>query len=301
MLVYILGANLAVAAAKAIYGAASGSLAVSSDALHSLLDASTNVVGLLVMRLAFAPPDEAHPYGHQKIEVLASAAVGVAVGVAAVRFGWGAIAALVANRPAPQATLTGFGVVAGTWVVNLVVAGVEARKARQLKSPLLTADAAHTASDVFVTTAVLASMAGSRLGWAWADPVGALVVFLVIGRVSWIITTKNLTVLLDAAVIETAELTRLVEGHPDVLKCHRVRSRGTVSSVAVDLHIHLEPDMSLARAHEVAHEVEVVLRARFPEIADVVIHMEPEAHGPGPGERPETSAESRPADGATGG
>ena len=94
--------NLLVAAAKGAYGAWTGSLAIASDGVHSLVDAGVNVIGLLTMRAATAPPDADHPYGHGKIEIVASAGIGVAVGVTAVLFAWNAIAALASGHAGPE-------------------------------------------------------------------------------------------------------------------------------------------------------------------------------------------------------
>src|SRR5688572_31723084 len=101
----ILWLNLAVAAAKAVYGFWSGSLAVASDAIHSLLDAAANIVGLVALRLAASPPDEGHPYGHHKIEIVAAATVGILIAGGSLRFAWDAVRALLYGREAPEATV----------------------------------------------------------------------------------------------------------------------------------------------------------------------------------------------------
>src|SRR5690606_38982794 len=94
VLIQVLFLNLAVAGAKAVYAAWSGSLAIASDAVHSFTDAGSNVMGLVVMRFASAPPDAGHPYGHRKLDIVAAAGIGVAIGAVAVRFGYSAVSAL---------------------------------------------------------------------------------------------------------------------------------------------------------------------------------------------------------------
>src|SRR6266545_7531847 len=113
VLFYVLLLNAAVFAGKAIYAVWSGSLAIASDAVHSLLDAAANVIGLVVLRFADAPPDQGHPYGHRKLEVVAASAIGVSVGIAAVRFAWDAIEALLEGRAAPNTSAVGFAVIGG--------------------------------------------------------------------------------------------------------------------------------------------------------------------------------------------
>jgi len=275
VLLFILVLNTAVFVAKALYAVWSGSLAIASDAIHSLVDASANVIGLVVLRFADAPPDQGHPYGHRKLEVVAAAAIGVSVGIAALRFAWDAIEALVHGRTAPDTSAVGFLVIGGTWLVNLVVARYEARRARELDSAYLAADAAHTASDLLVTAGVGASFTATYFGVDWADPVGGLVIILFIGRISWGILRANVTVLLDRAVVDpgqVATLARTVSGVEDV---HRVRSRGTEAAAQLDLHLLIDGDLPLREAHAIAHRVEERLRSEIPAIADVTIHMEP--------------------------
>ena len=275
VLLFILVLNAAVFVAKALYAVWSGSLAIASDAIHSLVDASANVIGLVVLRFADAPPDQGHPYGHRKLEVVAAAAIGVSVGIAAVRFAWDAIDALVHGRAAPETSVIGFFVIGGTWLVNLVVARYEARRARELDSAYLAADAAHTASDLVVTAGVAASFTATYFGVAWADPVGGLIIIVFIGRISWTILKANVTVLLDRAVVDpgqVAAVARTVSGVEDV---HRVRSRGTDAAAQLDLHLLIDGDLPLREAHAIAHRVEERLRREIPAIADVTIHMEP--------------------------
>jgi cation diffusion facilitator family transporter len=276
VLLITLALNLLVAAAKGAYGAWTGSLAIASDGVHSLVDAGVNVIGLMTMRVAAAPPDADHPYGHGKIEIVASAGIGVAVGVTAVLFAWNAIAALAAGQTGPETPAVGFVVIIGTLLVNLFVATYERSRAHALHSEFLLADAAHTGSDVIVTGAVLASYVGARYGFGWADPVGALLVVVFIGRISWLVLSSNLRILVDKAVVDAARIQEIACAVPGVSGCHHVRSRGTNHHVQLDLHIHVDGDMPLAQAHSIAHSVEDAIRAAHPEIVDVTVHMEPE-------------------------
>lgn len=275
VLLGVLVLNLIVFAAKAVYGLWSGSLAISSDAMHSLADAGANVIGLVVLHFAEAPPDDQHPYGHRKLEMVASAAIGVTVAVVAIRFVWDAFDALVEGRAAPHTSLLGFVVIGGTWLINLVVAAYEARRARDLDSAYLAADAAHTASDLVVTAGVAVSFTASYLGIGWADPVGALLIVGFIARIAWRILSANLTVLVDRVVIDPDQVRAVARGVEGVEDCHRVRSRGTEGAAQVDLHLLIDGEVSLREAHEIAHRVEEELRRTIPAVIDVTIHMEP--------------------------
>src|SRR6266545_2772283 len=275
VLLFILVLNAVVFAAKAVYAVWSGSLAIASDAVHSLVDAAANVIGLVVLRFADAPPDKGHPYGHRKLEVVAASAIGVSVGIAAVRFAWDAIDALLVGRAAPHTSALGFAVIGGTWVVNLIVARYEGRRARELDSAFLAADASHTASDLLVTAGVAASFTATYFGADWADPVGALVIIVFIGRIAWGILKANVTVLIDRAVVDPAQVAEVARGVSGVEDVHRVRSRGTEGAAQLDLHLLIDGDVALREAHAIAHQVEARLRSAIPAIVDVTIHMEP--------------------------
>lgn len=268
--------NLAVALAKGVFGWLTGSIAISADAIHSLVDAGSNVIGLVTLRIAAAPPDLEHPYGHRKFEIVAAAAIGVAVGIAAVRFAWDAIEALVYGRPPLETVGLGFVVIVGTWVINVFVALYEARRGRALGSEFLLADASHTASDVVVTGAVFASYLAAHFGVAWADPIGALFVVFIVARVAWQLLGRNLSILVDQAVVDPERVAAVVVAIPGVEGCHRVRSRGSERAAHVDLHIQIDGEVSLRRAHTLAHRVEDALREQMPEIIDVTVHMEPD-------------------------
>jgi cation diffusion facilitator family transporter len=280
VLIIVMVLNLVVAVAKAIFGWWVGSLAISADALHSFVDAAANVIGLVTLRWAAAPPDRGHPYGHHKVEIAAAAGIGVLIALGAVEFGRSAVDALLHGREPPATSVIGFAVIIGTWVVNLFVATYERRRAVQLDSAYLAADAMHTTSDLVVTAGVLIAYVAIYLGVPWADPVGALVVVAAIARVTWKVLTGNLAILIDRVVIDPERVHAAVLRVPGVSGCHRVRSRGTARDAYVDLHVQVDGALSVDAAHELCHRVEDVLRRELPEIADVTIHIEPAGDPP---------------------
>ena len=157
----ILGLNLIVAIAKLIYGYHSGALAITADGIHSLLDASSNVVGLVGIAAARRPPDANHPYGHRKYETVA------ALGIVAMLFlGCREIAGAAIERlrapHLPHVTIAGFVILFVTLGINLLVVWFERREGRRLQSELLLSDAAHTGSDVLASVLVIVSFAARR-------------------------------------------------------------------------------------------------------------------------------------------
>ena len=267
--------NLLVAAAKGVYGVMTGSLTITADAMHSGVDAGANVLGIFVLKQSAESPDPKHPYGHRKFEVLGAVALGLAIGTVGVNLAIHAVSALLQGGQVPETELLGVVVIVGTLVVNLFVATYEARKAKELESSYLAADAAHTASDVLVTMAVLVSYGASHIGIAWADGVGALLVSVVILHVAWDVIRSNLSVLVDVAQGDVARIEAIVMEIPGVEDCHRVRSHGTPDAIIVDLHAQADGDLTLRESHEIAHLIEDALYLDNPRIADVTVHMEP--------------------------
>jgi cation diffusion facilitator family transporter len=274
-LFWVLGANVAVAAGKAVYGYLSGSVAISTDAVHSLLDASTNVIGLVGLHFASAPADEGHPYGHRKFEILASAGIGVGILSGGFQFAKAAVSALLGGSAPPTIGPGGFLLVLATLCTSGLIARAERRAGERLASPFLLADAQHTASDVIASGVVLLAFIGARAGLAYADPVGALVVLCFIAQIGWRVLKQNLSVLVDAAVVDPQRVIDLARAVSGVDSIHRIRSRGIPGAAHLDLHLQVDPTITVRAAHEIAHEVENRLRAGLAEVADVTIHVEP--------------------------
>jgi len=277
-----LGLNAAVALAKASYGFLSGSLTLGTDSLHSILDASSNVLALFGLRWSAAPADATHPYGRQKIEILAALGIGVLIVAGLFEFGAAAVHALVHRHPAPHIGAGGFVVVLATMAVNLWVARYERRKATELGSALLRADARHTQSDLYASTAVVASFIAARAGIAWADGVATLLLIALIGHAAWEVFRENIPVLIDAAILDPAVVAALAASlAADGGSVHRVRSRGVRSAVELDLHLEVAPDMTVQAAHGLARRIAIELKVKFPEVSDVIIHIEPKPQSTG--------------------
>jgi cation diffusion facilitator family transporter len=270
-----LGLNAAVALTKASYGWWSHSLSLGTDSLHSVLDASGNVLALLGLHWSARPADARHPYGRRKIEILAALGIGVLITIGMFELAEAAVLSLWRGSAAPAIGPAGFVVVAATMVVNFFVTRYEGRRSRELKSALLHADAEHTRSDLYASAAVLASFVAVRAGYAWADPVATLLLVALVGHVAWEVFKENVPVLIDAAVLEPAGVIEVARDLPGVRDVHRVRSRGVRHAVELDLHLRVAADLSLREAHALSGRLKDELRVKFPELSDVVIHVEP--------------------------
>lgn len=275
VLVRVLVLNLAVALAKIAFGYASGAISILSDGFHSLTDAASNVVGLIGVRASGRPPDEDHPYGHRKYETVAAGGVTVFLLLLVIEVARNAINHLSGRAAQPEITGMSFVVMIGTVLVNLLVVAYESREAERLGSEVLLADATQTRGDVWTSLAVIAALAGARAGVPILDPLAALVVSGFIGYAGYQVARTTTRILSDQIVIAESDLERVVMSVDGVLGCHQIRTRGTADHVFLDLHVWLPPAMPLTQAHALSHVVKDRLMARFPQIVDAVIHIEP--------------------------
>jgi cation diffusion facilitator family transporter len=275
VLTRVLVLNLAVAIAKIVFGYVSGAISILSDGFHSLTDAASNVVGLVGIGAAERPPDADHPYGHRKYETVAAAAVNVFLLLVIIEVLRNAFNHLSGRAAAHDITIASFMVMVVTVVINLYVVSYESRESRRLASEVLLADATQTRGDVWSSLTVIAALAGARLGMPILDPLAALVVAGFIAHAGFQVARATTGILSDRIVIADADLERVVMSVPGVLGCHRIRTRGAADHVFLDLHVWLPPEMRLHAAHALSHVVKDRLMARYPQIADAVIHIEP--------------------------
>jgi cation diffusion facilitator family transporter len=270
----VLFLNLIVAAAKIALGLSTGAVSILSDGYHSLTDTASNVVGIIGVRLAGAPPDDDHPYGHRKFETMAS--VGIMIFLILV-FSEVLSAAWSRWKTGGEPTITPltFVVMASTFLINSFVVFYERRAGRRLQSEVLFADAHHTTSDLMTSATVIVALTGVKFGYLWLDPVAAVVVAGFIGYACWEIFQSTTGILADRFVIPEEPILEVVKTVPEVIGSHHVRTRGSADFVFLDLHIWMNADMRLEEAHRVSHVVKDRLMARFPQIKDAIIHIEP--------------------------
>jgi cation diffusion facilitator family transporter len=275
ILTRVLYANLGVAVAKIALGYATGAVSIISDGFHSLTDSASNVVALVGISVARRPPDRNHPYGHRKYETMASLGILVFLIIVMVEVLRTAVGRLLGGSTPPRVVPKGIALMAVTLVVNLCVVSYEQRAARRLRSEVLLADSKHTRSDVLTSCAVLGGLVGVWLGYPILDPMVALLVAGFIGRAGWSIAQDASRILSDEIVIAEDDVREVVQSVPHVIGCEKIRTRGSADHAFLDLHLWLDGMMSLQDAHATSHVVKDKLMARFPELADVVIHIEP--------------------------
>lgn len=275
VLLLVLGLNLTVLAFKLWAWWISGALSVLAEAAHSSLDALNNVLALGFARVAARGPDEEHPYGHQKFETLGALVLVGFLSITVFELAKGAVRRLLdPAQIAVDASGLVLAILAVSIVMGVLVARYEERRARELTSDLLLADAAHTRSDVLSTLAVLAGLAGVRFGFPLADPLVTLLVAGLIGLTGWRIVREIVPVLVDERAVEARRIREIAEATDGVVACRDVRSRGRPGQAFAELVITVAPDLDVARSHEIADAVEERVAAAVG-AREVVVHVEP--------------------------
>lgn len=269
--------NLIVVVGKLIAGLLAGSLSVISDAIHSAVDAVNNIVGLVVMKYATAEPDEEHPYGHAKYETLAAFVIAGLLFITCYQIGLSALTRLwQKDQAAPVITGLTFGVMLATIIVNLIVTFYEQREGKRLQSEFLLADAIHTRSDVLVSGSVLGGLFLIKLGYVWLDPLVSLGIAAFIAWNGYQIFKTTVPVLVDAAPVAPARITKIAESVPGVHSVHDVRSRAQGNEMFVEMHLHVAADYEHNHiiSHKITEEIERRLAKKFGKVT-ATIHVEP--------------------------
>ena len=272
-----LGLNLLVSIGKLICGFLTSTLSMIADGFHSLLDASSNIIGMIGITIALEPPDAEHPYGHRKFEALAAICISFMMFFACFNIVKGVFDRLVNHEGhPPEVGAVSYAVMIITLLINIGVTRYESRRGEELDSELLKADAAHTLSDVFVSLGVVAALIAAQFQIYIVDVLASLVIIALIFKAGYGIVERHIGPLVDAAAISTDEVRALVLSVPGVVSCHKIRSRGTPDHVFLDLHVQVDGDLTVREGHEIAYAVEAKLEKELTlnGTVDVVVHIE---------------------------
>jgi cation diffusion facilitator family transporter len=264
-------ANLVVMFAKALVGFHTGSIAVIGDAVHSLADFANNIVAFIATRIASAPPDQDHPYGHRKFETLAVFGIATLLSVLAIEIILGAL-----DRDPRVVTQQSWelALMLAVLAVNIGIAVWENRWARRLDSDILRADARHTFSDVLTTVAVIAGWQLAAHGYRWLDALASIIVAAMILYLAYGLFQKAIPVLVERSIANPEALSIAASAVSGVEETRRVRSREGGSGPAIELVVSVDPNLSTADSHAIADEIERVISEKF-SVNDVTVHIEP--------------------------
>lgn len=275
VLIWVLILNWLVALAKIIYGLLSRCASMTADGFHSLSDGTSNVIGLIGIHFACQPQDKDHPYGHKKYETffsLAIAALLLLVCFNVVKVGISRLYSPVS----PQIDIISFVIMLATLSINIAVMNYEYKEGKRLSSDILISDSLHTKTDIFTSLSVIVTLIAVKLGFPLVDPIVTLVISIFIAYAAIGIIRQSSRVLCDTiAIVNVKEITDIVLGINGVKTCHKIRSRGRIDDIKLDLHVQVEPDMHIDQAHKISYAIEEAIKKNIPEVTDVLVHIEP--------------------------
>lgn len=276
ILIFILILNWLVALAKILLGLSTRCASILADGFHSLSDGASNILGLIGIKYAGQPKDKDHPYGHRKYENLF--AMGIGVLMLFIFFNLLKEGFLRIVRPiVPEINLTSFLVMLITLLINIAVVYYELKKGKKLQSEILISDALHTQADIFTSISVIIALFGMKSGMYLLDPITTLLIAGFIARGAIDIFRQGSRVLCDSvAILDEKIISDIVLGIKEVKACHKIRTRGRQDEIYLDLHVQVDPKMQVQQAHKISYTIEETIKRQIPNIADIVVHIEPQ-------------------------
>ena len=277
--VTIIGAvvNFVLAVFKIIIGTIGHSHALIVDGIHSFSDLLSDALVVFAAKKGNEEPDEDHPYGHARIETAFAAVLGgilIAVGIGIVI---DALEKLTSGNIVTPESMT-------IWVALLSVLSKEILYrytliyANRLNSPILKANAWHHRSDAISSIVVLVGIAGSMSGVPYLDAAAAVIVSMMIAKIGWGIAKESIEQLVDKGLDpeQVKSITQHISEIPGVSQMHMLRSRQMGADALLDVHIEVAPQLSVSEGHRISDEVSKELTEEFPDIAQVLVHIDPE-------------------------
>jgi cation diffusion facilitator family transporter len=264
--------------AKGVVGLATGSLAILSEAAHSLLDLAATIMTYFAVRVSGRPADEEHHYGHGKVESVTALAETALLFLLSGMVIWEAGHRLIGGEThAVAATVWAFGVIAVSIVVDFFRARVLYRVAKETASEALEADALHFGSDMWSSAAVLIGLAAVLMGFPWADSAAAIVVALFICVAGWRLGRRTIETLTDTAPAGAGERIRAIATRiAGVVAVDRVRVRPAGPTLFVDLDVAVSRTLPLDRVTTIKDRIVTAVRSEFP-TAETTVNSEPRA------------------------
>jgi cation diffusion facilitator family transporter len=270
--------DLVLGVAKIIVGVIASSQALIADGIHSLSDLATDFLVLFAAKHAHREADDEHPYGHGRIETVATVVLGVSLVAVAVGISYDAIRRLMAPELLLHPGWLALLVALISVLSKELIYQYTVRAARRLRSKMLRANAWHSRTDAISSIIVVIGVIVTMLGYPTFDALAAVAVALMVAKIGWDLLWKSLQELIDTAldperVEAIRETIMAVDG---VRTCHMLRTRHSGSDALVDVHILVDPALSVSEGHQIGEAVRWRLIKTIDDVSDVTVHIDPE-------------------------
>ena len=269
--------NVFLTAIKLISGILIRSSALIADGVHSLSDLVTDFVVLVGTHFSSRPPDESHPYGHGKLEAIASQLIALVLFVISIGLIWSAGVSIYRHEYKYPGYIVL--VVAAVSVISKEKIFFITRKiSRITRSTALYANAWHHRSDSLSSIAVLIGGVVSLLGWGHADQIATIVVgFMIIG-VAGKIFFEGFIELSEHSVDKESvqEIEKVLAKEKDISSWHALRTRKLGSELFIDVHVLVDPDLSVLKSHDISMKIEGKIKKELSKPLNILVHIEPD-------------------------
>jgi cation diffusion facilitator family transporter len=270
-------ANLLLSVVKFIGGVMGNSTALVADAVHSLSDLLTDAIVLATHKIGQIPADSNHPYGHGRAETIGSTIVGAVIILAGFWIAYD-VSLVIASGSKLVPTWLAAGAAVFSILVNEGIFHYTRSVGEKINSPAIVANAWHHRSDAISSVAALIGILGAHFGYPVMDPLAGGVVALMILKVGYDILVEGLRDLMDTGLSadQTQEIQNIIDGIPEVIKFHDLRTRTLGGEIFMDVHILVDTDLTVTEGHAAAERVRRNLINAFDKVQDVMVHVDGE-------------------------
>lgn len=270
--------DLLLGIAKIIGGYIGSSTALIADGVHSLSDLFTDFIVIYAAKHSHREADEDHPYGHGRIETLATVALGLALFAVGVGIAWDAVARLFHPEELWQPGVLALVLASISIFVKEGLYHYSMTIAKKYRSNMLKANAWHSRTDAISSVVVVIGVAGSMAGLEYLDAIAAVGVALMIIKISWELGWHSVRELIDTGLEpeRVSAIRKIILAVDGVKTLHILRTRRMGSDALVDVHIQVDPELSVSEGHQISEFVRSRVIKGIDEVADVMVHIDPE-------------------------
>lgn len=272
--------NIVLSLFKLIAGIIANSAAMVSDAIHSASDVVSTVAVMVGIKMSRKNSDKEHPYGHERIECIASLILAIILFITGLAIGYGALKSIIDRTYITKKSIGTLALIAA-----IISIGVKEwmfhytkRAAKRINSTALMADAWHHRTDALSSVGALIGIALSMAGFPIFDPVASIIICILILKAALDIFKESTDRMIDTAADEKTqcELKETIKSVEGVIEINRLRTRLFGSKMYVDVEFSADGNLTLTKAHEIAHNVHDILEEKFPQIKHCMVHVNPD-------------------------
>lgn len=268
--------NTLLLAVKLAIGVMSGLISIIAEALHSANDLAASIIAYFGVKNSLRPPDKEHQYGHGKFEVITGWIENILILIIGAGIVYEGIRKLI-EKTHPQMIIAGIAVMTMSGIVNWFVSAYLIRKGRELRSVGIEVDGEHLRADVITSLGIAVALVILQITklW-WIDPVAAVFVGAWVMGIFFKLSIKLTHQVIDTGLNEKeiSKIEEAIKAYPEIICYHKIRTRQSGSTIFIDMHIQVDPQLTVEKSHNITKGIEARLKEMFADV-NVLVHVEP--------------------------